>query len=322
VGTQKTTYQYDVLGNLVSVTLPSGKTISYVVDAENRRVAKKINGSLTEGLLYDGNRIVAQLNSSNQLVSQFVYATGSTSPDYMLRGGVTYRIFSDQLGSPELVVNTATGAIAEQITYDEFGNVLSDTNPGFQPFGFAGGLYDQDTKLVRFGERDYSPVIGRWTAKDPIQFDGGDTNLYGYVLNDPVNLVDPRGLDSAVLNLLTDRTSQAFAQNYQSDSGVLTVVVHGSNTPGKVYIDNKTEVKTEDLANKIVDKNARDDLLHGQRYKIVHLIVCHGNKGKPSVKQQLQNLLPNFVVLGSDEKLTITSDGHVTTKGGGAVNWR
>ena len=35
--------------------------------------------------------------------------------------------------------------------------------------------------LVRFGARDYDPTIGRWTAKDPIDFAGGDTNLYGYV---------------------------------------------------------------------------------------------------------------------------------------------
>jgi uncharacterized protein RhaS with RHS repeats len=47
---------------------------------------------------------------------------------------------------------------------------------------------------VRFGYRDYDPDTGRWTAKDPIFFDGGDTDLYGYVQNDPVNFVDPAGL--------------------------------------------------------------------------------------------------------------------------------
>jgi RHS repeat-associated protein len=75
----------------------------------------------------------------------------------------------------------------------EFGNVLTDTNPGFQPFGFAGGLYDRHTKLVRFGARDYDAETGRWTAKDPIRFDGGNTNLYGYVVNDPINETDPSG---------------------------------------------------------------------------------------------------------------------------------
>jgi RHS repeat-associated protein len=67
----------------------------------------------------------------------------------------------------------------------------------FQPFGFAGGLYDADTGLTRFGARDYDAQTGRWTTKDPIRF-GGGTNFYGYVLNDPVNLVDPAGLFFAI----------------------------------------------------------------------------------------------------------------------------
>ena len=62
------------------------------------------------------------------------------------------------------------------------------------PFGFASGLYDSDTGLVHFGYRDYDPFTGKWTAKDPLLFSGGDSNLYGYVLNDPVDLVDPWGL--------------------------------------------------------------------------------------------------------------------------------
>ena len=56
-------------------------------------------------------------------------------------------------------------------------------------------MYDADTKLTRFGARDYDAETGRWTAKDPSRFSGGDTTLYGYVLNDPVNLIDPEGLD-------------------------------------------------------------------------------------------------------------------------------
>jgi RHS repeat-associated protein len=71
-----------------------------------------------------------------------------------------------------------------------------------QPFGFAGGLFDRDTRLGRFGARDYDAALGRWLAKDPLRVDGGDANLYAYVGNDPVNFLDVGGLTlgSAVLN--------------------------------------------------------------------------------------------------------------------------
>jgi RHS repeat-associated protein len=137
---------------------------------------------------------MAELDGANQLVNRFVYALGSNVPEYMIRNGVTYRIISDYLHSPHLVVNTATGEVVQRMNYDAFGAIIEDTNPGFQPFGFAGGLYDQHTRLTRFGLRDYDAETGRWTARDPIRFAGGDTNLYAYVSNDPVNATDPTGL--------------------------------------------------------------------------------------------------------------------------------
>jgi len=83
----------------------------------------------------------------------------------------------------------------KKLTYDTFGNIISDSNTSLKvPFRFAGGLQDRDTGLVRFGFRDYDPFTGRWTAKDPILFKGGDTNLYGYVLGDPVGGIDVLGL--------------------------------------------------------------------------------------------------------------------------------
>ncbi|MDQ6799857.1 MAG: hypothetical protein M3041_03370, partial [Acidobacteriota bacterium] len=190
-----TTYNYDELGNLLSVTKPDGTLIDYVIDAQNRRVGKKINGTLTRQYHYsDALRIAAELDGSGNIVTRFIYATRSNVPDLMQNGGAIYRIVSDHLGSPRLIVNAANGDVIEQIDYDEFGNVLADTAQGFQPFGFAGGMYDPDTKLVRFGVRDYEPRTGRWTAKDPILFGGGDTSLYSYGSNDPVNTLDETGL--------------------------------------------------------------------------------------------------------------------------------
>ncbi|MGH8474248.1 MAG: RHS repeat-associated core domain-containing protein [Methylococcales bacterium] len=195
VGAQTTTYQYDVVGNLNNVTLPNGTQIDYLIDGQERRIGKKFNGTLVQGFLYqDDLSPIAELDGSSNIISRFIYASRDNVPDYMIKGGITYRIVSDHLGSPHLVVDVGAGAVAQRMDYDTFGNVLQDTNPGFQPFGFAGGLYDRDTGLVRFGARDYEPMTGRWTAKDPILFAGGDSNLYVYVGNDPINTEDSSGL--------------------------------------------------------------------------------------------------------------------------------
>lgn len=195
-GANTTQYGYDVLGNLRNVTLPNGTIIEYLIDGQDRRIGKRVNGTLAQGFLYqDQLEPVAELDGSNNVVSRFVYGTRSNVPDYIIKGGATYRIITDHLGSVRLVVNVATGAIAQRIDYDEFGVVLQDTNPGFQPFGFAGGIYDAQTRLTRFGARDYDAETGRWTAKDPILFDSGDTNLYSYVLANPVNNFDSNGLN-------------------------------------------------------------------------------------------------------------------------------
>ena len=194
-GTQTVTYDYDVLGSLRQVILADGVTIDYVIDAAGRRVGKKVGGVLTQGFLYqDQLNPVAELDGTGAVVSTFVYASKPNVPDYLVKAGTIFRVISDHLGSVRLVVNTSDGTIAQRLDYDAFGRVMLDTNPGFQPFGFAGGLYDPQTGLVRFGARDYDPETGRWTSKDPVGFSGGDANLYGYVVNDPTNLSDSSGL--------------------------------------------------------------------------------------------------------------------------------
>lgn len=193
-----TTYQYDALGNLRAVALPGGTQIDYVIDGQNRRIGKRVGGVLTQGFLYEDQlRITGELDGSNNVVSRFVYGSRPNVPDYMVKAGTTYRLIADHLGSVRLVANAATGVVAQRLDYDEFGKVINDTNPNFQPFGFAGGLYDSQTALVRYGARDYDPATGRWTAQESLGFAGGDTNLYAYVLNNPINLIDPNGLQAA-----------------------------------------------------------------------------------------------------------------------------
>lgn len=196
VGGQTTTYSYDSLGNLLGAWLPDGRVIEYVVDGLNRRVGKKVNGALVEGYLYDGQlRPVAWLDGAGAVKATFVYGLHVNVPEYMTTSAGNFRIIHDHLGSPRLVVDTGSGAVVQRMDYDAYGNVLSGTAPGFQPFGFAGGLWDRDTGLVRFGARDYDASTGRWTNKDPIRFAGG-WNLYVYAGGDPQNAIDPTGLDT------------------------------------------------------------------------------------------------------------------------------
>jgi RHS repeat-associated protein len=128
----------------------------------------------------------AELDSSGNVTAQFI-------GNIMYKNGTVYQLIMDHLGSVRLVIDKSSGAIAQQLDYDEFGNVLSDSNPDFQPFGYAGGLYDSQTKLVRFGARDYDASVGRWQSKEPFGF-AGSNNFYSYSLDDPINLFDKNGL--------------------------------------------------------------------------------------------------------------------------------
>jgi len=193
-----TTYSYDDLGALRQVDPPgSSNTIAYVIDGVGRRIGKKVGGSLERGWIYrDGLNPVAEVGSDGTtMTARFVYGSRTHVPDYMEKGGSTYRFVTDHLGSVRLVVDVATGSVAQRIDYDAWGMpTFSGPQPAdFQPFGFAGGLYDPDTGLYRFGARDYDPEVGRWTTKDPIRFTGGQANLYLYAGGDPVNRIDPNG---------------------------------------------------------------------------------------------------------------------------------
>jgi RHS repeat-associated protein len=153
-----------------------------------------VNGTVTEKYLWQGlTRLLAVYDGNDSLLMRFEYAD-ARMPVAMTAGGVKYYLAYDQTGTLKAVADES-GTVVLKRVYDSFGNILNEESslPFQVPFGFAGGLYDKDTGLVRFGYRDYDPETGRWTAKDPILFAGGDTDLYGYCVNDPVNLLDPTG---------------------------------------------------------------------------------------------------------------------------------
>jgi RHS repeat-associated protein len=198
VPAQRTSYSYSSRGELMAVLLPDGKRIEYVCDPLGRRIAKRVNGTVTEKYLWQGTtRLLAVCDGAGSLRMRFEYVDDRL-PVAVTAGGVSYYLGYDQVGSL-IAVADGSGRVVKRISYDSFGNILEDTQPSFAlPFGFAGGLHDRDTGLVRFGFRDYDPEVGRWTAKDPIGFAGGDTDLYGYVLSSPTNYIDPYGLEMSL----------------------------------------------------------------------------------------------------------------------------
>ena len=169
-----TTYGYDGRGHLISVQLPTGKSVKYGVDARGRRVSRSENGVVSHRWLFRNQlQPVAEVDASGEVTTRYVYGTRVNVPDYFVRAGTTYAVLTDHLGSVRKVVDTASGEVVQELDYDPWGVVTKDTSPGFQPFGFAGGVWDAATKLVHFGAREYEAGTGRWTRRDPIGFGGG-----------------------------------------------------------------------------------------------------------------------------------------------------
>jgi len=197
-------FAWDARGSLLSVAQAPAPSVAYDVDAAERRVAKRRNGTRTRIWRYAG-----QLNIEAEVV-----APESGAPSYRMYGYIgdrflpvvmqertalgeskTYRIYGDHLGSLRAVVDVSTGEAVQTMAHDPWGKVTHDAvAPGFErvPFGYAGGLYDEDTGLSRFGAREYDATTGRWLSKDEAGFAGG-ANFYLYANDNPVSYVDRDG---------------------------------------------------------------------------------------------------------------------------------
>ncbi len=204
-GAETQTYSYDPFGRLTGVVRAGGSddvTVTYGLDAMGRRVSRTV-GSAQKRWMYTGAAPVVELDGDGNTVRIFTYATRPNVPDGMIQregsAWVAYRVLHDHLGSLRKVVRVSDGVVVQSMRYDPFGRVEDDViASGWEPlpFGYAGGLYDRATGLVRFSARDYDAEIGRWIERDPVGFGGGDTNVYAYVGGRPNTLTDPSGLEA------------------------------------------------------------------------------------------------------------------------------
>ncbi|MGE4297123.1 MAG: RHS repeat domain-containing protein [Desulfovibrionaceae bacterium] len=212
-------YEYANDGRLMQVTRPDGVLVSYEYDVQGCRAARYENGRCTAKYLWETpQRLAAMYDAASDAMLQFAYAPTARLPHAALLDGEPLHLFYDQIGSLRAVASAA-GKVIHEIAYDTFGCIVAETGAGTGlgaggnsgatlpiPFGYAGGLHDRSTGLIRFGVRDYDPEVGRFMAKDPLGLKGGDPDVYGYCLDDPVNRIDPTGMFSwnSTVNFFAD----------------------------------------------------------------------------------------------------------------------
>ncbi|MCQ2580085.1 MAG: RHS repeat-associated core domain-containing protein [Treponemataceae bacterium] len=117
-----------------------------------------------------------------------LYAYGE--PVAVNADGDTSYFGTDILGSVRSVTDKY-GAVKAQYEYDAFGSPYLANLENDVGFGYCGKVYDSATGLYDYGFRDYAPVSARFTTVDPVR-DGA--NWFSYVVNDPINYIDPFGL--------------------------------------------------------------------------------------------------------------------------------
>jgi RHS repeat-associated protein len=174
----------------------------FTYDALDRRIGMWVDSdgpgpgaAVQMWTVYDGANAYADFDGSGALTYRYLY--GQALDELFARvdaaGSNTVWHLSDRLGSVRQLVST-DGTVLDALTYDSYGNILNETNPGAgDRFKYTGREYDAVLGMYYYRARYYAPGSGRYQSEDPLTFAGGDTNLYRYVHNRPTNATDPTG---------------------------------------------------------------------------------------------------------------------------------
>jgi RHS repeat-associated protein len=182
-----TTYTWDSRNRLTGIS-KTGLTASFIYDGLGRRKSKTVNGATT-GYWYDGNDLYAELSG---VTPSFTYIRGLSIDEPYIRKGTNDEFYeTDALGSPVRLTNAA-GTAPVTYTYEPFGKT-TQSGTSSNPFQFTGRENDGTTGLYYYRARYYYPKVQRFMGEDPIRFSRETQNLYAYVLNNPINNIDPSG---------------------------------------------------------------------------------------------------------------------------------
>jgi RHS repeat-associated protein len=203
-----TTLSYDLNGNLTGsgsqtftwndrnqLQATSAGSASFAYDGLDRRLSKTVGGTTTK-FLYDGANVVQEQDSSNSATANLLTGLGIDQTfSRQVVGGATSSLLTDALGST-IALGDANGAVQTSYTYEPFGTATSSGATNTNSYQFTGRENDGTTGLYFNRARYYNPTFGRFISEDPLGFPGGpDPNLYAYVFDSPIMLVDPFGLD-------------------------------------------------------------------------------------------------------------------------------
>ena len=195
---EKFEYVYDYRNRLTQVTRKNSsnavlQTVTFTYDPDNRRIKKSVDG-VARNFVYDREHVWVEYDAAGNELNRYLY--GDSIDEILARwtpsSGTTWYL-TDKQGS---VVGhlDASGNLVNQTAYKSFGEIDSQTNPAVTDrYGFTGREYDSETGLYYYRGRYFDPKLGRFLSEDPIDFDGGDVNLYRYAGNGPANGTDPMG---------------------------------------------------------------------------------------------------------------------------------
>jgi len=184
---------------------PATKVVEYSYDVFDRRVGKDVDDDGDEDVdrgeryVYDGQHIALQFDGDDDLTHRYLFgpAVDQILADEDASGDVLWSL-ADHQGTVRDLAEYDSGqdetTVVNHVKYDAFGNIRGQSNSSLTPhFAYTGREWDPDAGLYYYRARWYDPKTGRFVSEDPIGFAGGDANLYRYVVNRPLNFIDPTG---------------------------------------------------------------------------------------------------------------------------------